>query len=308
MNVKDNDGFTALIRAAYLASFKCIEHLLNAGADVNEMTKGGVTALLMVCRWHSEFRCRELIEKTGNSYVSENQSVLKTIEALINAGADVNIRDAAGNAPFVEVVYLYHECIPVLLAAGADVNIRDGKTGSSALMIAIMEDRDEAFEELMKGGADVNIVNSTGATALLIAAVLGNVRVTRRLLKANCRINNTIRVSDKELMLRFKGRPEHGDVVRLLFSAGEIFILSNMITHGNGDFDWIARYFRNTTSRQMQLAHICRVSIRDRLLKLDLHQHLFNRIPRLGLPELLKRYLLYDESPDDDKKGDGDNN
>ena len=33
--------------------------------------------------------------------------------------------------------------------------------------------------------------------------------------------------------------------------------------------------------------------IRKHLLKLDPHQHLFKRVPKLGLPSALSRYLLY---------------
>ena len=35
-------------------------------------------------------------------------------------------------------------------------------------------------------------------------------------------------------------------------------------------------------------------------MKLDPHSNLFNRIPRLGLPEVLNQYLLYGVSFDDD--------
>ena len=183
------------------------------------------------------------------------------------------------------------------------MNIRDGRTGSSALIVAIMKDRDETFDELMEAGADVNIVNNTGATALLAAAVRGNVYVTNRLLKANCRINNRARVSDKALMSRLKFRPGHGDlIIRWLFAAGECFILTNIFTHAHGNFDRIVRYIRDLITEKMQLDHLCRESIRSHLLKLDPHQHLFNRISHLGLPEPLRRYLLYGESLDDDSE------
>ena len=52
VNMRDNEGFTALIGAVYFASFKCIKPLLDAGADVNAVTKDGRTAL-MVAAMHS---------------------------------------------------------------------------------------------------------------------------------------------------------------------------------------------------------------------------------------------------------------
>ena len=50
---------------------------------------------------------------------------------------------------------------------------------------------------------------------------------------------------------------------------------------------------------ELQLKHICREAIRKHLLKLDPHQHLFGRIPRLGLPSALNQYLLFGRNLDD---------
>ena len=57
---------------------------------------------------------------------------------------------------------------------------------------------------------------------------------------------------------------------------------------------------------QLQLKHICREAIRKHLLDLDPHQHLFGRIPKLGLPFALINYLLYGQSLDDDMLDDVD--
>ena len=46
------------------------------------------------------------------------------------------------------------------------------------------------------------------------------------------------------------------------------------------------------------LMQICRETIRDYLIKLDPHLHLFGRIPKLRLPSLMTEYLLYDVSLD----------
>ena len=185
MNIKDNYGCTALIEAAFFASFKCIEHLLNAGADANEITKGGRTALLRACM-HVEYFCTDFIENSGQPYVSDNHSVMKSIEALINAGADVNIKDDAGNVPLIRVIHLDHEeFVPLLLQSGADVNTINSESGTSALMLAIGVNKRETIDQLLKSGADVNIVNNKGDTAFTVAAVSSNVPVAKRLLKAN---------------------------------------------------------------------------------------------------------------------------
>ena len=56
----------------------------------------------------------------------------------------------------------------------------------------------------------------------------------------------------------------------------------------------------------LELKHICREAIRKHLLELDPHQHLFGRIPKLGLSSVLMNYLLYGESLDDDVLDDDD--
>ena len=47
---------------------------------------------------------------------------------------------------------------------------------------------------------------------------------------------------------------------------------------------------------KLHLKDICREAIRNHLLKLDPHTHLFGRVPRLGLPAALTDYLLFNMS------------
>ena len=44
---------------------------------------------------------------------------------------------------------------------------------------------------------------------------------------------------------------------------------------------------------QFCLKHICREMIRTHLLDINPHENLFVRLPKLHLPSLLERYLLY---------------
>ena len=72
----------------------------------------------------------------------------------------------------------------------------------------------------------------------------------------------------------------------MLFAGGE--------TIGGIRVD-IPEYLQENTS----LKSICRKAIRRHLLLLNPHQHLFNRIPQLGLPSILDKYLMYNVSLDD---------
>ena len=340
VNLKDDEECTALVRAACIASFKCIKHLLNAGANINATTTDNVTALMAVCSIYEEYRCKKMLEHMENRYLSENHSAIKSVETLIDEGADVNI-----NVPLIAAVSGQNkECVPVLLAAGADVNATDG-AGSSALMASIIKYRDNIFHQLLKAGADVNVINKNGATALVVAAMTGNVYMAKGLLKANCFINKTVGMPQDPLISNISNfrpvcaelaeillmaneinkitgppenalmshlnnfRPVYGELVRLLFAAGESLddgFVDGITEHSEDDdnFGGIARYFLDLKNRNLQLKHICREAIRKHLLDLDPHQHLFGRVPLLGLPELVSLYLLYDESLDDDNNDD----
>ena len=50
------------------------------------------------------------------------------------------------------------------------------------------------------------------------------------------------------------------------------------------------------------LKDMCRQTIRNRLIELDPKHHLFQRIPLLKLPNILRRYLLYNMSLETSKK------
>ncbi len=59
--------------------------------------------------------------------------------------------------------------IQALVDAGADVNFKDER-GYTALTWAVVRDDDSALHILLNAGADVNAKNGNGATALLVAA------------------------------------------------------------------------------------------------------------------------------------------
>ena len=84
------------------------------------------------------------------------------------------------------------------------------------------------------------------------------------------------------------------ELVYLLLGAGEILDLCPTI-------DTVAKHipdFLRGNEFRMPLKQLCREAIRKHLIMLNRRAHLFGRIPRLGLPSLLAKYLLYDSSLD----------
>ena len=99
------------------------------------------------------------------------------------------------------------------------------------------------------------------------------------------------------LDLGYAPEPCTGDcerkVVRILLAAGE------RASDNSGQMVEAAKPVKELTLMELSIE-----AIRNHLLKLDPHTHLFGRVPKLGLPSLLTEYLLYGASLDDDSDND----
>ena len=61
------------------------------------------------------------------------------------------------------------EGLKTLLEAGAEINFGSPRTEVTALMLAVMHRRFKAFTILLESGADCNLVDISGNTALHLA-------------------------------------------------------------------------------------------------------------------------------------------
>jgi len=111
--------------------------------------------------------------------------------ALIDAGADVNVRDAYGvTAMMFAAICGSVEVIKRLIDAGADVNARD-VDGRSVLIEALTTENDmsvSTIRSLVEAGANANIRISGGVTPLMLAAD-GEPEVLQMLIDAGGDVN-----------------------------------------------------------------------------------------------------------------------
>ncbi len=104
-----------------------------------------------------------------------------------------------------------------LLAAGQPVDIRDSG-GRSALLVATHADALEAARVLIEAGADVNAKDDIKDTPYLYAGAEGRTEILKLLLKAGANLKDTNRFGGTALIpAAEKGHPEN---VRLLLAAG----------------------------------------------------------------------------------------
>lgn len=135
VNERSADGTTALHWAAHLGDLAMIEELLDRGADVAVKNDYGVTPISAAA-------------VAGD---------LQIIEALLDAGADVESPNAEGQTVLMAVARTGNTATAhLLIARGADVNAREQWGGQSALMWAAAQKQPDMVRVLVENGADVD--------------------------------------------------------------------------------------------------------------------------------------------------------
>ena len=268
---------------------KSLNMLIKVGADVNVRDRRHLTALMSAA---------------GNGYV-------ECIRVMVKVGPDVNAETPNGKTALVYATLQGSvNCIKTLLKAGADVNAGQNQDGGTALIIASRYGSYESVDVLLKAGADVNAGDKDGYNALHLLAAPAFIcskhylKCGKKLLRAGIHINRFPKSEGKNALgkaLKAKYRVKKGDeksyrdLLMLLYAAGE--------TLEGTDVDKIPEELK-FEEEKLELKHICREAIRKHLLKLDPHQHLFSRIPKLGLPSALSNYLLFNILLDEEDDGD----
>ena len=104
-----------------------------------------------------------------------------------------------------------------LLADGANPNVADDY-GWTALMFATAEGYTELVKVLLSAEANPNMTRNTGNTALMIAALYGHAEVVKLLLSAGAYL--TAKDRDGWTALRYAKAKGHSEIVRILEEAG----------------------------------------------------------------------------------------
>ena len=139
-------------------------NLIQTGADVNVQNEQGMTALMMA---------------------SQNGHVELVVE-LIEAGANMDTKSYCGDTALIyatkeEKIY----CVQKLIELGANVNIQ-GEYGRTALMRAfhVVNGSGKFIEALLEGGANPDIMDNDGMTALAWAIERENLYSMDKLISA----------------------------------------------------------------------------------------------------------------------------
>ena len=90
------------------------------------------------------------------------------IEALINAGADVNASNSSGMTPLMYALQLSLESgfIDSLIKHGADVNKSDNDGHTPLMVMGLYDPKTSIVRSLLKAGADPSVKDKKGKRAL----------------------------------------------------------------------------------------------------------------------------------------------
>lgn len=204
INAIGEGGKTFLMKVCEAASVteEVFSRLIAAGADVNIKTQDGITALMLACKAGQTKKCEILINakarldeisregKTALIYAIEHYELndsdyIETIELLVQRRADVNIgKDVSESNPLMMVARSLDPRASILLI-GANARVNEVREdGWTALLLAVDSYKDLApeydyalidniLEALIAAGADVNATLPDGMTVLMLACSFG---------------------------------------------------------------------------------------------------------------------------------------
>lgn len=161
--LRDERGWTPLIRAAFNGRTEIIDLLLEHGAQANSTDLGGNSAL----NWAAY---------SGH---------LNTAKLLLIHGAHSDMRNSLGQTPLLQATAHRHLGIVLLLIdAGANLDAQE-RDGCTALHRAAMAGYTEIVRALLRSGANMTIKNLEGDTPVKLAIKNKQDQVLKLFLSAN---------------------------------------------------------------------------------------------------------------------------
>ena len=266
IETRDEDSLTPLVYAGEKGNLLMVKMLLEAGADVRAADKDGCTCLLDAAIFGHTETVRYLVglkevdldHKCDFGWtalfwaVHENHP--DVVEVLIDAGADVEVRDKSALTPLVfasEKGKL--PMVKMLVEAGASVCARDhmGRTcfwmaaafghtetarylvrlkgvdvdaeaddGLTAVLAAAQENHPDVMKVLIDAGADIEARdNSDGRTPLHVVSQRGHIRAVEVLIRAGAGVCYT---NDGNTCLVLAAGNGHTETVRTLLYTPEM--------------------------------------------------------------------------------------
>lgn len=169
VDIKDQDGQTALMWASGYGDLEVVQALIDAGADVNA---------------HTEFQENALMTAVRKDHV-------EVMQRLIHAGAHVNAQTESGVTALMYASFRGHlESVEILLQNQASVEL-ENHLGDTALIYAITKDHLPVVEQLMMHQKDPDFIhhkNKRDHTALACAVRVGSLQMVQKIISLGAEV------------------------------------------------------------------------------------------------------------------------
>lgn len=179
VNVRDDRGRQPLFTASLLGTKEIVELLVNHGAEINPSEKDSPNIPLHAALRRGHYEIAKYLISKGADVLVVSQSGYTALHAACESGnpqivelaispnSNLNAKDKTGVTPLRLAAQAHDsvEIAAILIKHGADVNIPD-EDGRTALNWAVTMHHTKTVELLLQHGADVNIVDNLGMTAL----------------------------------------------------------------------------------------------------------------------------------------------
>lgn len=249
------DHETLLVYSVRLGDWALLKLLLAAGTDLQSSNKKGRNAIMLASRVGGK-DAEEAVKLLLDAGVDPNQRDCRghtalriaatsshsptTLRMLLSAGMDPHERDANGLTLLMLVVSnngdeqaIASEMVSALIGAGVEVDLQDN-LGNTALMYAAKHNG--PVRSLLKAGANPNVANTLGQTALMKCFSRTDVcvkRTLRPLMNAGADINMVDNNGRSVLILSASVKPRLGENVE---AAGQILKIPGVcIDHTDND-------------------------------------------------------------------------
>lgn len=195
LNGQDEQGYTPLARAVEQNKTGLVRILINAGADVNLSLQSGFSPLLLAIRARNNSLVHQLLHAGASANTSrpngETAAMLaaawgnrQLLEMLFDAGASGEGFTDRGHGIFdFALVHAGTENMKFLLEKNLDPTLTHSADKWPVILTAVWDGRRDVVEALLDHGVDVNTVDRSGQTLLMVAVRRGHVALARSLIQ-----------------------------------------------------------------------------------------------------------------------------
>jgi cytohesin len=198
VNAIDRDGVSPLHLAAMFGNAPLASLLIASGAKVNVKDSTNRTPIGLACRSGSPGAVAAILKAGILGDDSVNAELVQAafagrddiVRQLLDAGFDVNSRDAHDNTPLHKAVLgNRHSVVELLLSNGADVAAANSR-GRTALHLAASGGSVQCANKLLEAGGEVDVQDDEERSPLHVACECGTAAVVELLLSCQANFNS----------------------------------------------------------------------------------------------------------------------